>query len=614
MHTVKADQDLKLWWGVLYPAYSDHAILRAAKREQEGTVFEQDTNPPNAAAYFDPHHRYQRWDSRYACDLPQLVQDLQPDETPLVAQLQASPQLWADELDLTDPAAVIIDQVQATYPELSGVAIAYLVLHLACPESVPAIYDAWLDNISSPNLPATQCHGVILDYNHTARPLKDVWEDDSIPDERLFAYLEEMLRLWQVLEPWQAHYSLLSTQNLAANPDGSLRLHQLDFTPPLAESFQPKAQPPTLVMVWQQLFENTSERRQSVFMPLIVSLSTAPIETITELQILLDSLAQTLRTEPLLDLEAEAAAGSPEGLLELAGTDEEDETALEEAPTALLPRQLVQVDVAAQTDVGRDRHHNEDLYLMNYRQQLRMTPCGQQLSVQGVFILCDGMGGHAEGEVASSLATKTVYEYFEQTWPWQAPLPSANEVRNAIYRANEAIFELNERKAKTGSGRMGTTLVMALVDNYNLRLGHVGDSRIYRFTKRRGLEQLTVDHEVGQRLIQQGVEPDIAYGRPDAYQLTQALGPRSSQSVAPEVTDIAIDEDTLILLCSDGLSDNRCLETHIISHLVPMLDFSVPLSQSLSKLIETGNQINGHDNLTAIALRFKLRSSLSSLF
>lgn len=161
---------------------------------------------------------------------------------------------------------------------------------------------------------------------------------------------------------------------------------------------------------------------------------------------------------------------------------------------------------------------------------------------------------------------------------------------------------------------MGTTLVMALVHNYHLRLGHVGDSRIYRFTKRQGLQQLTIDHEVGQRLIQQGVEPEIAYGRPDAYQLTQALGPRNNEAIYPEVIDLDIEEDTLVLLCSDGLSDNRCLETHIISHLVPMLDFSIPLSQSLHKLIDMGNQVNGHDNLTAIALRFKLRSVLNALF
>ncbi|WNC44546.1 serine/threonine phosphatase [Thermosynechococcus sp. GLH187] len=619
MPTAQTDQNLKLWWGVLYPAYTDHPILAVSNRNSEGTVFEQDTNPPNAAAFFDPQHRYQRWDHRYACDLPQLVQDLQPEEPTLLEALRETAQDWAQGLNILDPS-VVIPHLQAQYPDLSAVAIAYLALHLVYPETIPAIHDAWLDTVSTSNLPANYCHGIILDYDHTARPLQDVWQDDNISDEQIFQYLEDMIELWKTLEPWHCHYSLLTVRNLAVNPDDQLRLHQLDFTFPLVKTFERPTPPPSLITVWEELFRHASSRRQAVFMPLLVSLSTAPLEKISEIQMLLDSLASTLRSEPLPDFEEETGESTGDLINELpditlsSESPEEDHTAIEDAPTALLPRQLVQVDVAAQTDTGRDRHHNEDFYLIDHRQQVRLTPQGQQLDVQGLYVLCDGMGGHAEGEIASSLATKTVHEYFEQTWPWQGELPSAEEVRNAIYRANEVIFATNDQKGKTGSGRMGTTLVMALLHNYHLRLGHVGDSRIYRFTKRQGLQQLTIDHEVGQRLIQQGVEPEIAYGRPDAYQLTQALGPRSNEAIAPEVIDLDIEEDTLILLCSDGLSDNRCLETHIISHLLPMLDFSLPLNQSLHKLIDIGNQVNGHDNLTAIALRFKLRSVLNALF
>ncbi|WNC87844.1 serine/threonine phosphatase [Thermosynechococcus sp. QKsg1] len=619
MPTAQTDQNLKLWWGVLYPAYTDHPILAVSNRNSEGTVFEQDTNPPNAAAFFDPQHRYQRWDHRYACDLPQLVQDLQPEEPTLLEALRETAQDWAQGLNILDPS-VVIPHLQAQYPDLSAVAIAYLALHLVYPETIPAIHDAWLDTVSTSNLPANYCHGIILDYNHTARPLQDVWQDDNISDGQIFQYLEDMIELWKTLEPWHCHYSLLTVRNLVVNPDDQLQLRQLDFTLPLVKTFERPTPPPSLVTVWEELFRHASSRRQAVFMPLLVSLSTAPLEKISEIQMLLDSLASTLRNEPLPDFEEETGESTGDLINELpditlsSESPEEDHTAIEDAPTALLPRQLVQVDVAAQTDTGRDRHHNEDFYLIDHRQQVRLTPQGQQLDVQGLYVLCDGMGGHAEGEIASSLATKTIHEYFEQTWPWQGELPSAEEVRKAIYRANEVIFATNDQKGKTGSGRMGTTLVMALVHNYHLRLGHVGDSRIYRFTKRQGLQQLTIDHEVGQRLIQQGVEPEIAYGRPDAYQLTQALGPRNNEAIYPEVIDLDIEEDTLVLLCSDGLSDNRCLETHIISHLVPMLDFSIPLSQSLHKLIDMGNQVNGHDNLTAIALRFKLRSVLNALF
>ena len=81
---------------------------------------------------------------------------------------------------------------------------------------------------------------------------------------------------------------------------------------------------------------------------------------------------------------------------------------------------------------------------------------------------------------------------------------------------------------RSGSGRMGTTLVMAVVVNHQVVVAHVGDSRLYRLTRQKGLQQITVDHEVGQREIQRGIDPDIAYSRPDAYQLTQALGPRGA--------------------------------------------------------------------------------------
>lgn len=152
MPTAQTDQNLKLWWGVLYPAYTDHPILAVSNRNSEGTVFEQDTNPPNAAVFFDPQHRYQRWDHRYACDLPQLVQDLQPEKPTLLEALRETAQDWAQGLNILDPS-VVIPHLQAQYPDLSAVAIAYLALHLVYPETIPAIHDAWLDTVSTSNLP-----------------------------------------------------------------------------------------------------------------------------------------------------------------------------------------------------------------------------------------------------------------------------------------------------------------------------------------------------------------------------------------------------------------------------------------------------------------------------
>ncbi|NES71461.1 MAG: SpoIIE family protein phosphatase, partial [Okeania sp. SIO2D1] len=118
-----------------------------------------------------------------------------------------------------------------------------------------------------------------------------------------------------------------------------------------------------------------------------------------------------------------------------------------------------------------------------------------------------------------------------------------------------------------------------------------------------GLEQVTLDHEVGQREINRGVEPEIAYGRPDAYQLTQALGPRDENFVRPDVKFFELDEDSLIILASDGLTDNEFLENNWKNLLEPLLSKQANLEFGVNQLIDLANQYNGHDNITAIVIR-----------
>ena len=152
------------------------------------------------------------------------------------------------------------------------------------------------------------------------------------------------------------------------------------------------------------------------------------------------------------------------------------------------------------------------------------------------------MGGHSGGEVASCLAVTTLRDYFAEHW--QDDLPDDEVIKAGILQANQAIFDENESEARSGSARMGTTLVIVLVADQQVVAAHVGDSRLYCLN-RQGLTQVTVDHEVGQREINRGVEPAIAYARPDAYQLTQALGPRSNQEVMPSITRLTVSQDTL---------------------------------------------------------------------
>lgn len=280
-------------------------------------------------------------------------------------------------------------------------------------------------------------------------------------------------------------------------------------------------------------------------------------------------------------------------------------------PTMVLPMQIITLDEAGQTHGGRQREHNEDFFSTQTELKKQTGPQGTTLRVKGLYILCDGMGGHASGEVASRLAVKTLQDYFVPQL--EDGLPDEATLVDGIVTANQAIYDINQENECMGSGRMGTTLVMLLLKDDKAAVAHVGDSRLYAYTRRSGLRQLTVDHEVGQREIQRGVEPAIAYARPDAYQLTQALGPRGRNDLKPGITFLDIIEDTLFILCSDGLSDNDLLEQHCETHVEPLLHSQADLDEGAARLIEIGNQHNGHDNITVVLVRLRLRPNMEKI-
>jgi protein phosphatase len=277
---------------------------------------------------------------------------------------------------------------------------------------------------------------------------------------------------------------------------------------------------------------------------------------------------------------------------------------IEDFPTVIVPNRVMSLEAFGLSDVGNSRHHNEDFFVIDNRFTQLMDSETVQVYSRGVYILCDGMGGHAQGEVASRMAAETLALFF--TEHWKEEMPSEAAVRDAIYWANQTLHTLNESQTRLGSGRMGTTLVLAMLQDTQFRFAHVGDSRLYRITHRHGLEQLTVDHEVGQREIQRGVDPEIAYARSDAYQLTQALGPRPDQALRPEVQSLTLTEDCVFLLCSDGITDNSLLERFQDEYLMPLLNFQAPLEEGLRQLIELANTENGHDNVTVVGIRAKV--------
>ena len=294
---------------------------------------------------------------------------------------------------------------------------------------------------------------------------------------------------------------------------------------------------------------------------------------------------------------------------------------MDDMPTIVLPMQLSMLEDSARTDVGQQREHNEDFFSLSTEVSKSERPSGRLVQGRGLYVLCDGMGGHAGGEVASHLAVDTIQTFFREYWASEegervsslCQLPPSSVIREGIRLANQAIYDRNQTDARLGNGRMGTTLVVVLLCNTSVAIAHVGDSRAYRYTRKRGLEQLTIDHEVGQREIQRGVDPEVAYSRSDAYQLTQALGPRAESFVEPDLTFIELAEDTLLLLATDGLTDNNLLETHVSSHVDPLMSSQTNLDQGVRHLVDLANDINGHDNITAIVIRAKVRPNLEQL-
>ncbi len=333
--------------------------------------------------------------------------------------------------------------------------------------------------------------------------------------------------------------------------------------------------------------------------------------TLTQLETTCSLLSMS---EISTDTEERSYRQNPDSSLTILQLDNETEDRIISDQILNIPLSppLISWEYAAYTDIGSQRNHNEDYFAIDSKVHKQELPEGAIVTKTGLYILCDGMGGHAGGEVASKLAVNTIRKYFQETWT-SGELPNRESIKEAVYLANQAIYDLNQQQARSGMGRMGTTLVMLLLEDHQAAIAHVGDSRLYCLTHKEGLVQLTIDHEVAQREISRGVEPTIAYGRADAYQLTQALGPRDHNFLHPDISFFDIHEDLLLLLVSDGLSDNECLETHWQTHLQPLLSDDSDLKIGIQDLIELGNEYNGHDNITAILVRVKVSPSQPGL-
>ena len=248
------------------------------------------------------------------------------------------------------------------------------------------------------------------------------------------------------------------------------------------------------------------------------------------------------------------------------------------------------IQYCGRTDVGRRRARNEDAILVS----------------DGILVVCDGMGGHQAGDVASRIAVDTIEAFIsrseadpELTWPYGFD-PSAsfdaNRIRTAIKLANRAIY--TRAAAEDEYAGMGTTVAAVLVgraDEGLFTYGHVGDSRVYLIRGGRIL-QLTRDDSLANSAW---ADADTSVGTVMKNVLTKALG------VRPEVEFDVVAHDLLagdiVLLCSDGLTN--MLEDQTILEIVSRDDEH--LDKTCDELVATANARGGRDNISVLLIRYR---------
>jgi len=237
----------------------------------------------------------------------------------------------------------------------------------------------------------------------------------------------------------------------------------------------------------------------------------------------------------------------------------------------------VNYTAAAISDRGRKRASNEDAF-------------GYSVE-HGIYFVCDGMGGAAAGEIASSLAIDEMLRLLTARTSAD-PLPTVAE--QAVIAANEAIFSRSQRNYRLSG--MGTTLVGLLVEERHAWVVNVGDSRCYRLRNSR-IEQITLDHSLVEEQVRLGrMTGSEALRSPLRNVITRALGTQSH--VTPDIFELEAEPGDLFLLCSDGLT--RELTDPLIESL---LSVDLPLDGLCDRLVVAANKAGGHDNITCLLVR-----------
>lgn len=241
----------------------------------------------------------------------------------------------------------------------------------------------------------------------------------------------------------------------------------------------------------------------------------------------------------------------------------------------------MQLAVGARTDVGMIRSGNEDNFF------------AEADEIRGVFVVADGMGGHAAGEVASEMAVQIVARHL---LPMRTVLDAASVplVAQALRDANRAIYD--RMLAEVDKQGMGTTASVLVLSDDRYLIGQIGDSRIY-LLRDGGLTQITKDHSYVQEQVDAGLlTPEQARYHPYSNVITRCVG--ASEEVEPDIYEGEVRAGDVFLVASDGLTgmvDDRRLQQLLLARSGP--------GRIVDALIAEANGRGGLDNITAIVIQ-----------
>lgn len=396
-------------------------------------------------------------------------------------------------------------------------------------------------------------------------------------------WLSQILDLWQILEPQKLAASLLDPDNIRVQ---GWRVWLIELKPTIG-----KPTPIDLAYHWRRWLDRAD----------------ANDPTLAQL---LD-LCQRIRSQAT-DIDAIR--------------DRLDHILLEAA--AHQPLRLTSFGIS---DSGPSRLQNEDSC---YPIAEDMGSAGEQRGVEqaNLAILCDGVGGHEGGEVASQLAVKTLklqIEAFRNIIRAKSFVPAEiirQQLATMVRVTNNTIAQENDARDRLDRERMATTAVMAWQiaqapaskvlsiaaagsspppdrpNAHELFIANVGDSRAYWISEHY-CQQLTVDDDLATQEVAAGnclYREAIQYE--EAAALTQAIGTRDGATIVPDVRRIVIEEDGVLLLCSDGVSDNDWVEKSWKTFVPPLLEGLTTLEATARDWIEVTNDYNGHDNATIVLI------------